>query len=94
MSKCTAVDCKRGEPLGAWARCNGLETRHDETDNEHAARCLAYMASSVGRRMDTKGWCKRMAQTVGIDEITMQAAIDERLAWNEENRSKTTKEAT
>ena len=53
MGACSAKDCKRSEPLGAWARRNGLETRHQEADKQHASRCLAFMAVEMGRKL----WC-------------------------------------
>ncbi len=66
-----------------WAEDNGLETRPHESVKEHAARCLAFMSACVGRKMDSDGFVTKMAKAAKVDEITMQAAIDERKAWME-----------
>ena len=69
--------------MSRWAAEHGLETRPQEGVKEHAARCLAFMATCVGRNMDAPEMVRRMAAAAKVDEITMQAAIDERKAWLE-----------
>lgn len=87
MGKCHAPGCKPDEGDRHWAARNGLELRPGEGLKEHAARCLAFMSVCVGRRIDTEGMVDRMAKAAKVDEATMQAAIDERLAWMEQQET-------
>ena len=68
----------------AWLRDHGLEERPNEPMGQYIARNLAFMASKAGRNSSLQSVVAGMASKARVDSVTMQAAIDERQAWNEE----------
>lgn len=70
-------DSTEQDGLDAWVDAVGLEERPAETIQQHAARCLAYMASRAKQKA-TQQAVLRLARAAGVDTPTMQAALDER----------------
>ncbi len=69
-----------------WAIENGLEMRPGEPLKHHVARCMAFLSEKLGRNMEMLSLVQGMAKRVGVDNIVMQAAVDERKAWNEKGK--------